>query len=92
MISRLDLRRLQVSSLDQRFLEGAEVITVATSARARARAYDGVHRSRLGGLARIIGFVLLAIVVVILGVLLLFKALDWATQTPGAPGGHEHIL
>ncbi len=41
---------------------------------------------------RIVGFILAAIVVLALGMLLIFKALDWVTGTPGAPGGHEHIL
>lgn len=63
---------------------------------ARSRGYSGSRDysggGRLGGLARLVLLVLGAIVVVILGVLLLFKALDWATDTPQGPGGHEHIL
>ena len=47
---------------------------------------------RLGHLGRLLLLILVAIAVVLIGVFLLFKGLDFITQTPGGTDGHMHIL
>lgn len=57
-----------------------------------ARARQRPSHPRLSDAARIVGLVLAAILVVLLGVFLLLKAFDYVTQGSGDSGGHVHVL